>query len=117
MINGTADPLVGYSAPGLAGGVSVPDAFKTWADRNQCTGAPETTIQQGKATCRTYDQCARGAQVTLCSVEGMGHCVPGMKTESPMNCLTKNLIPLGMPNDDIDGVDLSAQFLSKYTLP
>ena len=55
--------------------------------------------------------------MTLCSVEGMGHCVPGMKTESPTNCLTKNLIPLGMPNADIDGIDLSAEFVSKYALP
>jgi polyhydroxybutyrate depolymerase len=117
MINGTADPLVGYAAPGLSGGLSVPDSFKTWADRDACTGAPETTLHQGKATCQTYAHCGAGAAVTLCSVEGMGHCLPGMKKESPMNCLTKNLILLGPPNDDIDGIDLSARFLSEHALP
>jgi polyhydroxybutyrate depolymerase len=117
MINGTADPLVGYSASGLSGGLAVPDSFKTWADRDGCTGAPTTTLKQGKATCQTYTQCAGGADVTLCSVDGMGHCLPGMKTESPTNCLTKNLIPLGVPNSDIDGIDLSAQFLAAHSLP
>jgi len=117
MINGTADPLVGYSMTGLSGGLAVPDSFKTWADRDGCTGSPETTLQQGKATCQTYSQCGAGTDVTLCSIDGMGHCLPGMKTESPTNCLTKNLIPLGMPNNDIDGIDVSAAFLAKHSLP
>lgn len=117
MINGTADPLVGYSATGLSGGLAVTDGFATWADRDGCTGSPQTTLQQGKATCQTYGQCGAGAEVTLCSVEGMGHCLPGMREESATNCLTKNGIPLGMPNDDIDGIDLSAEFLSRHSLP
>jgi hypothetical protein len=82
-----------------------------------CTGAPATVLQQGKATCQTYEQSGCGADVTLCTVQGMSHCLPGMKTESPLNCLTKHLIPLGMPNDDIDGIDLSAQFIAAHSLP
>ena len=117
MINGTADPLVGYTATAFAGGIPVPQAFQKWSALDMCTGMPMTTLQKGKATCSTYSQCAVGTQVTLCSVEGMGHCVPGMKTESATNCLTKSGIPLGMPNNDIDGIQMSADFLAKYTLP
>jgi polyhydroxybutyrate depolymerase len=117
MINGTADPLVGYSAVSLSGGLTVEDSFATWAERNGCTGSPQSTLQQGKATCRTYSECGADAEVTLCSVEGMGHCMPGMKKESSANCLTKNLIPLGPPSDDIDGIDLAAQFLARHSLP
>ena len=43
--------------------------------------------------------------------------VPGMKAESPTNCLTKSLIPLGMPNNDIDGIQMSDDFLGQYSLP
>ncbi len=117
MINGTADPLVGYSTVSLSGGLTVQDSFTTWANRDGCVDSPQTTLQQGQATCQTYSQCAASSSVTLCSVEGMGHCLPGMKVESPTNCLTKNLIPLGMPNNDIDGIDLSAQFLLEHSLP
>jgi polyhydroxybutyrate depolymerase len=117
MINGTADPLVGYSVTSLSGGLPVQSSFTTWADRDGCTDAAQTTLQRGKATCQTHAQCGGGSEVTLCSVEGMGHCMPGMKKESPTNCFTKNLILLGMPNDDIDGIDLSAEFLLRHTLP
>lgn len=117
MINGTSDPLVGYAATASAGGIPVPDTFKKWAALDMCTGSPEMTFQKGKVTCNTYKQCAAGVTMTLCSVEGMGHCVPGMKKESATNCLTKSIIPLGMPNDDIDGIKFSSDFLTQYTLP
>jgi polyhydroxybutyrate depolymerase len=117
MINGTADPLVGYNAPSLAGGISVPDDVKFWADKNKCTGDPETFVMMGKATCTRYTNCMDGAEVAACAVDGMGHCVPGMKKESPTNCLTKDGIPLGMPNDDIDGLQMDMDFLKRFTLP
>lgn len=117
MINGTADPLVGYNTPGLAGGISVPDDVKFWADKNKCTGDPETFVMMGKATCKRYTSCGSGVEVSSCAVDGMGHCVPGMKKESPTNCLTKDGIALGMPNDDIDGLQMDMDFLKRFTLP
>jgi len=117
LLNGTADPLVGYNSPSLSSGLSVPDDVKLWADRNMCTGTPEMVLQQGKATCKAYKQCAGGVEVRFCAVEGMGHCVPGMKKESATNCLTKSGIPLGMPNDDIDGIAVSTEFLSRFVMP
>jgi poly(3-hydroxybutyrate) depolymerase len=71
----------------------------------------------GKATCKRYTNCASGAEVASCAVDGMGHCVPGMKKESPTNCLTKDGIPLGMPNDDIDALQMDMDFLTRFTLP
>jgi len=114
MINGTQDPLVGFNRPGLAGGLSVPDDHAFWAAKNQCTGEPETTIDKGKATCKTYKTCA--AEVAFCVAEGMGHCMPGMVKESDTNCLTHGT-PLGPPNDDIDGVQMGSDFLLRFTLP
>jgi len=116
LINGTADQLVRYSIPNLAG-MTVPSSFQLFAGRNGCNGNPTTTFQKGKASCQTYGNCAGGAETTLCTVEGMGHCMPGMRTESPTNCLTKNFVPLGMPNDDMDGIEQSAAFLIRYSLP
>ena len=117
MINGTADPLVGYNAPGFAGGISVPDDFKNWAALNKCTDTPQVTLIKGMVTCSTYKQCAGGVEVTSCVVQGMGHCMPGMKKESATNCLTKSGIALGPPNDDIDGIQVSDDFLVRWALP
>jgi hypothetical protein len=52
----------------------------------------------------------------------MGHCMAGMKIESPTNCPTKvafGLFPiqLGPPNDDIDEIKTSFDFLERWTLP
>jgi poly(3-hydroxybutyrate) depolymerase len=79
-------------------------------------GMPEMFLQMGKATCSHYTQCAAGVEVAYCSVEGMGHCVPGMKKESATTCLTKSGIALGMPNDDIDAVQMDFDFLKRFTL-
>jgi polyhydroxybutyrate depolymerase len=117
MINGTADPLVGYNAAGLAGGISVPQDVQKWASLDMCTGMPMQTLMKGAATCNTYTQCAASTQVEACAVQGMGHCMPGMKAESATNCLTQGGIPLGMPNNDIDGTQMSVDFLLKYSLP
>jgi poly(3-hydroxybutyrate) depolymerase len=117
LINGTEDPLVGYSAPGFAGGLSVTDDVQFWVDQNKCTGTPETFVQKGMATCKRYTQCASGVEVAYCALEGMGHCVPGMKKESASNCLTKSGIPLGAPNDDIDAIQMDFDFLLRFTLP
>jgi polyhydroxybutyrate depolymerase len=126
MINGTADSLVGYNETAFARGITVPETFKMWGTLNKCTGSPVETLKKGAVTCQSYDKCAGDVVVTMCTVEGMGHCMPGMKTESSTNCLTKTGsllgalpidIALGTPNNDIDGVQMSFDFLLKYTLP
>jgi polyhydroxybutyrate depolymerase len=72
QIHGTADPLVPYDG-GLLGD-SVPDTMAAWARRNGCTAPPLEVFRQGEASCTTYRSCAAGAEVSLCRVEGGGHC-------------------------------------------
>jgi polyhydroxybutyrate depolymerase len=118
MINGTADPLVSYSAASLTiGSISVTDTFAFWGMANQCTGMPVNTLTKGAVSCSTYKQCAGGAQVTLCTAQGMGHCEPGMKAQSATNCYTSQGVALGPPNNDIDGTQTSMEFLQSYSLP
>lgn len=117
LINGTKDPLVGYDSPGLSGGLSVPADYKLWQTKNGCTGTPEQSFKMGKATCTKLTSCKAGAETAACVVEGMGHCVPGMKEESAQNCLTKSGIALGPGNKDMDGIDVMAEFLLRFSLP
>jgi poly(3-hydroxybutyrate) depolymerase len=117
MINGSEDPLVGYSAPGFAGGLSATADQQFWVDQNKCTGTAEMFVMKGMATCKRYTQCAAGVEVAFCNIQGMGHCVPGMKKESATNCLTKSGIPLGAPNDDIDAMQMDMDFLLRFALP
>jgi polyhydroxybutyrate depolymerase len=126
MINGTADALVGYDATAFAEGITVPETFKMWSTLNKCTGEPVETLNKGQATCETYNKCAAGVVVTMCTVQDMGHCLPGMKTESDTSCGTRNAnlltilpidIQLGAPNNDIDGIQMTYDFLLKYAMP
>ena len=75
--HGTSDPLVPWDGSTTLGFPSVTSTFTGWADRDGCTGAPAQTYQHGDATCSTYSQCAGGAEVTLCTIQGGGHTWPG----------------------------------------
>jgi polyhydroxybutyrate depolymerase len=75
--NGTSDPLVPYEGSTALGFIAVPDAFAGWAARDGCVGSPTVTFAHGDATCRTYDDCDGGAEVTLCTIDGGGHTWPG----------------------------------------
>lgn len=97
------------------------DSFPSWSRSNGCTGEPTQTLAKGKAVCRSYTACMKSVEVAQCTIQGMGHCLPGMKKESDGNCLTKvvfGLLPvaLGMPNDDISGIDTTLDFLSRWKL-
>jgi polyhydroxybutyrate depolymerase len=78
---GTADPIVPYaggaSNPPTAGYTLPPvhflgavKTFQRWAEINQCTGMP---IDTGTGGCQTYQQCAAGVEVTLCTKQGGSH--------------------------------------------
>lgn len=78
MFRGTRDLIVPY-----AGGASTPPngypttihflgaegSFARWAELNQCTGSP----RDSGGGCQTYDECASGVEVTLCTSTGGGH--------------------------------------------
>ena len=75
--HGTADTLVPYDGNPSMGFPSVPDTFAGWAERDQCRGAPVETFRMNDAHCSSYLDCAGGAAVTLCTVDGGGHTWPG----------------------------------------
>lgn len=79
-LHGTADPLVPYAggkpdAPEAAGAApydSAPAVAGRWAQADACAPTP-AVHGDGPVTTDTWSRCARGASVSLVSVEGGGH--------------------------------------------
>ncbi len=104
--HGTADPLVPYDGSSTLGFISVPDSFAAWGARDSCTGDPVETYRNGDSHCSTYQQCAGGAEVTLCTVDGGGHTWPG-GTPVPS---------LGATTTDLDATDAMWTFFQAHPL-
>ena len=87
MFHGTSDPIVppGCSDPHASPVGSTQPAATAWAMRNGCLPtATATAVDHG--TCYAYDGCPAGAQVTLCTFDGMGHCWAGGQGSSVFAC-------------------------------
>ena len=108
-LHGTGDPLVPYDGGGLADSASVEDSTAGWLERNGCTGEPAVTYQNGMATCETVDQCSGDASVTVCTIEGGGHCWPGQPC--------RMLGDLGESTTDIDANEAMWGLFSTVKLP
>ncbi len=108
-LHGTGDPVVPYDGGGLAGSQSVDDSTAGWIERNGCTGEPTVTFQNGSATCETVDACDGDASVTLCTIEGAGHCWPGQPC--------RVLGDLGESTTDIDANEAIWGLFSTVQLP
>ncbi|MBT8451359.1 MAG: hypothetical protein KJO40_05260 [Deltaproteobacteria bacterium] len=108
-LHGTGDPLVRYDGGGLADSPSVESSIAGWLDRNGCTGEPTVTFQNGSATCETTDDCDGDASVTLCTIEGAGHCWPGQPC--------RVLGDLGESTTDIDANEAIWRMFSSVRLP
>ena len=73
-------PEVERLARDLAKGASrsgypaVVDMMEGWAARNGCSPVSEVSFMEGDTTCETWPGCDAGVEVTLCTVEGGGHC-------------------------------------------
>jgi polyhydroxybutyrate depolymerase len=67
--HGTSDTIVGYA--------EIPGMMEAWAARNGCSDTPSTTFEQGDMHCQTWPDCDAGVEVTLCTIDGGGHCWPG----------------------------------------
>ncbi|MEJ7735511.1 MAG: hydrolase, partial [Polyangiaceae bacterium] len=104
--HGTNDLLVPYEGGGLLQTPSVPDTDAGWATRNGCSGDAVSTFQNGDAHCETHQTCADGVEVTLCTIEGEGHCWPGQAS-----------CPYGASNTDIDANAEMWKFFDKFSLP
>jgi polyhydroxybutyrate depolymerase len=104
--HGTADPLVAYDGGGSLDNVSVADTFAGWAARNGCTDTPTETYDSGTAHCGTYSACKAGTKVTLCTLDGEGHCWPG-----------QTYCPYGASTTDINADDAMWAFFQSFQLP
>jgi polyhydroxybutyrate depolymerase len=60
--------------------ISIPTTIAGWVARNGCSNTTSVTYQNSGATCLTYQGCAQGADVTLCTLRGHGHAWPGGTT-------------------------------------
>ena len=103
MFNGTSDTLVPYEGGLFIGAV---ETFESWAEKSGCAGAPVETFAEGAATCQTYQECADGAEVTLCTIDPMGHCWPGTA-----------FCPFVPSNVDISANDEMWAFFEQHPMP
>jgi polyhydroxybutyrate depolymerase len=104
--HGTGDVLVRFDGGGLVASIGVEESTAGWLERNGCEGAAEVSYQNGDATCETVDECDAGVRVTLCTIEGAGHCWPGQPC------------PLGGdPTFDIDANEAMWEFFRRAALP
>lgn len=105
QFHGTADNIVSYDGigPGFPG---AEDMMEGWAARNGCAPVPNITHQQGDSTCETWTACNDGVEVTLCTVEGGGHCWPGNES-----------CTFGSSTTDVNANDVFAQLMENQFLP
>jgi polyhydroxybutyrate depolymerase len=65
------------------------------------------TYSNGDSSCATYEHCAGGADVTLCTVQGGGHTWPGGLP-----------VPtLGMTTTDLSATDAMWTFFQAHPMP
>ncbi|MFW2387879.1 MAG: alpha/beta hydrolase family esterase [Polyangiales bacterium] len=107
-LHGTGDTLVPYEGGGLANSLSVEDSTEGWLDRNGCTGERDVSYEEGDATCVTYAKCQGDASVTVCTIEGGGHCWPGQPC--------RELGDLGASTTDIDANEAMWRLFSTVEL-
>ena len=85
MMNGMSDPIVHYNGGhvGRYSVLSAEDTAKYWAKLNGCQSKPQkqklSPREKGgmKTEVDTYDDCQKGAQVALYSIDGGGNTWPG----------------------------------------
>jgi len=102
--------------------MSVPNLMEEWRKRNACSSETRVTYQHKNATCVTYQGCEE--DVTLCSIEGMGHAWPGKTTYGLKACQTNpngrlcNLWKetVGPLSDDINANDAMWEFFKNHPM-
>jgi polyhydroxybutyrate depolymerase len=100
----------GRSASKLAGEQrSIPETIELWLSRSGCKGDKKITYQSGAATCVTYSRCRDGADVTLCTVQGMGHQWPGGSTVQGGE--------MGANTTDISATEMVLKFFRSHPMP
>lgn len=85
------------------------ETVKDWAyNKNGCTAGPTEIFRNNSAVCRTWTGCRQGADVVLCTLEGVPHCWPGR------GCPIFVVAP---GHQDMNANDHMWRFFSRFTLP
>jgi polyhydroxybutyrate depolymerase len=74
--HGNSDLIVPYGGGG-PGYPPVPDMMSAWAARDGCAAASGVVFEQDDMRCETWPACQDDVEVTLCTIDGGGHCWPG----------------------------------------
>jgi polyhydroxybutyrate depolymerase len=74
--HGTADLIVSYEGSGPGYPPVVP-MMQDWAARNGCSPVSEISFAEGDVVCVTWPGCDEDVEVSLCTIDGGGHCWPG----------------------------------------
>lgn len=108
-LNGTADTLVpyegGFSLDGVTNGafIGARASIAGWVARDHCAPTP-VVDRHATVTCETYSGCDGGAEVTLCTLDGSGHCWFG-----------EPLCILGADKRDLKATDATWAFLRRFS--
>lgn len=105
--HGTSDLLVPYGGGGLTTYPSVADSVARWRQIDGCSDALTVTHDQGDSQCLSAQECADGAEVVLCTVDGGGHTWPG-GTPVP---------GFGKTTMDLDATNAMLDFFEKHPMP
>lgn len=73
QFHGTADAIVQYNGLG-PGYPPVEPMMEDWAARNGCDADSEVIFEQDDVRCWTWPNCDAGVEVTMCRIDGGGHC-------------------------------------------
>jgi polyhydroxybutyrate depolymerase len=90
---------------------SVPETIAVWARLDGCTDEASVTFRKGAATCVTHQRCKQEAEVTLCTIERMGHQWPGFR---PQRIVERRL---GPGTDDLSATDMLLPFFQRHPMP
>ncbi|MGA9898480.1 MAG: hypothetical protein WBQ09_10295 [Terriglobales bacterium] len=115
MMNGTSDPIVHYNGGhvGRYSVLSAEDTAKYWAKLNGCQSKPQkqklSPREKGgmKTEVDTYDDCQKGAQVALYSIDGGGNTWPGGE-----QYLVEKVI--GKTSDDVNANEVIWSFFARH---
>lgn len=101
----------------------VEEYLLAWRERNGCPPESTETFQNGKATCVTWGPCEEDAEVTLCTVEDMGHTWPGgtngplcTSGQTPGLCSSYEEI-VGPVSNDIVASEAMWDFFERHSIP
>lgn len=105
-MHGTGDGIVAIGGGGVLGHPSALESTVGWVARNGCDPTSAVTVSQGDTSCQEWSGCQQGATVSMCTIEGMGHCWPGNPTCS-----------IGAPSTTIHASEVLAEFFAAHAMP